>query len=179
MRLKWIAPVVIGVILAVFGLGVLLGGGKLASLGGSWYYLLAGALMIASGVQLARRKIAATWLALALLVITLVWSLWEVGFDFWQLVPRLMTFIVIALVLTLMVPLLEGDRRFLGKAPLTALCAVLIANIAGFAYGMFQPHPTVVAKEGSSAPVVVADAGESDGDDWTAYGRNTHGERFA
>ena len=52
MRLKWIAPVVIGVILAVFGLGVLLGGGKLASLGGSWYYLLAGALMIASGVQL-------------------------------------------------------------------------------------------------------------------------------
>lgn len=179
MRLKWIAPVCIGVILAVFGLGVLLGGGKLASLGGSWYYLLAGALMIASGVQLARRKIVATWLALALLAFTLVWSLWEVGFDFWQLVPRLMTFLIIALVLTLFAPLLEGDRRFLGKAPLTAICAALIASIAGFGYGMFLPHPTVVAQEGSSAPVVVPDAGESDGNDWTAYGRNTHGERFA
>ena len=179
MRLKGITTLLIGTMLALCGLAVLALGGKLASLGGSWYYLLAGVLMIASGVALVRRKIVATWLGLALLAITLVWSLWEVGFDFWQLVPRLMTFIVIALVLTLMAPLLEGNRRLLGTVPVTVICSGLIASMAGFGYGMFQPHPTVVAQEGSSAPVVAPDAGKSDGNDWTAYGRNTHGERFA
>lgn len=179
MRFKGAVPVLIGAILALFGLGVLVGGGKLASLGGSWYYLLAGALMIASGVALVRRKVVATWLALLLLVITVAWSLGEVGFDFWQLVPRLMTFIVIALVLTLLVPLLDGNRRYLGSAPRAVISLGLLASIGGFGYGMFQPHPTVVAQQGSVAPVVTPDAGVADGNDWTAYGRNTHGERFA
>jgi len=179
MKLKAIVPIAIGAILALFGLGVLVGGVKLLTLGGSLYYLLAGVLMTASGVALVRRKVVATWLALLLLAITLAWSLWEVGFDFWQLVPRLMTFIVIALVLTLLVPLLNGNQRFLGVGPRAAISGVLVVSIGGFGYGMFQPHPTVVAQGNDKSPVVNADAGNSDGDDWTAYGRNTHGERFA
>lgn len=179
MRVKQIAPIAIGVILAVLGLAVLVGGGKLASLGGSWYYLLAGALMIACGVALVRGRISAVWLALGLLVVTLAWSLWEVGFDFWQLVPRLMTFIVIALVLTLIAPLLDGQRRGLTAVPRSITSLVLIISVVGIGYGMFQPHPTVVAESGASAKVTAPDAGKSDGNDWTAYGRNTHGERFA
>ena len=69
MRLKGVVPVLIGAVLALFGLGVLVGGVKLATLGGSGYYLLAGALMVASGVALVRRKVVATWLALLLLAI--------------------------------------------------------------------------------------------------------------
>jgi quinate dehydrogenase (quinone) len=174
-----IVTTLIGAVLALIGLAVAGLGVKLAGLGGSWYYVLAGALMIASGVSLVRRKIAATWLALLLLAITLVWSLWEVGFDFWQLVPRLMTFIVIALVLTLLVPALQGNRRLLGAGPRGVVCLVLVASIAGIGYGMFQPHPTVVAEAGASAKVIAPQAGVADGNDWTAYGRNTHGERFA
>ena len=170
MRLRHIVPIAIGAILAVLGLAVLVGGGKLASLGGSWYYLLAGALMIASGVALIRRKVSAVWIALALLVVTLVWSLWEVGFDFWQLVPRLMTFIVIALVLTVISPLLDGNRRLLTAAPRTAISLVLVIAVAGIGYGMFQPHPTVVAQSGEAAKVIAPDAGKADGNDWTAYG---------
>ena len=78
-----------------------------------------------------------------------------------------------------LVPLLDGNRRFLGTAPRAAISLGLLASIAGFGYGMFQPHPTVVAEQGATAPVVTPDAGEADGNDWTAYGRNTHGERFA
>ena len=44
---------------------------------------------------------------------------------------------------------------------------------------MFRPHPTVMAEKGSTSPVVAADAGQAEGNDWTAYGRGTHGERFA
>lgn len=179
MKLKAIVPIAIGAILTALGVGLALGGGKLISLGGSGYYLFAGLLMGASGVCLVRRKIAAVWVALALLLVTLVWAFSEVGLDFWQLVPRLMTFIVIALVLTLLVPLLDGNRRFLGTGPRAGISLALIASLVGFGVGMFKPHPTVVAEKGSVSPVVAPQAGEADGQDWTAYGRGTHGERFA
>lgn len=179
MKLKGIVPIGIGVLLVALGLGLGYGGGKLISLGGSWYYLIAGALMAASGIALIRRKVVATWVGLGLLALTLVWALWEVGFDFWQLVPRLITFIVIALVLTLLVPLLEGNRRFLGVASRSVISAALAISLIGFGVGMFRPHATVTAQQGAVSPVVVPNAGASDGDDWTAYGRDTHGERFA
>ena len=86
MKLKAIVPIAIGAILTALGVGLALGGGKLISLGGSGYYLFAGLLMGASGVCLVRRKIAAVWVALALLLVTLVWAFSEVGLDFWQLV---------------------------------------------------------------------------------------------
>lgn len=179
MNIKKFVPMLSGAVLVLLGLPVLFGGAYLARLGGSWYYVLAGLLMIASGVALLRRKIVATWLALALLAITLAWSLFEVGVDFWQLVPRLIAFIVIALGLTLLAPWLDGDRRLLGAAPRAAISVVLAVALVGFFAGMFRPHPTVVAAQGASAPVVQPDAGKADGNDWTAYGRGTHGERFA
>ena len=179
MNIKKIVPMLSGAVLVLLGLPVLFGGAYLAKLGGSWYYVLAGLMMIAGGVALFRRKIVATWLALALLGITLAWSLFEVGVDFWQLVPRLIAFIVIALGLTLLAPWLDGDRRLLGAAPRAGICAVLAVALAGFFVGMFRPHPTVVAEAGARAPVVQPDAGKADGNDWTAYGRGTHGDRFA
>lgn len=179
MKFRNVVPIAIGAILALLGAAVLVGGGKLASLGGSWYYLLAGALMVSCGATLIRRRLAAVWLALALLVITLAWALWEVGFDFWQLVPRLMVFLVITLVVTLIAPLLKGDRRLLGAAPRAVVSLALVVSIVGIGYGMFEPHPTVVAEAGAKAKVIAPEAGNADGNDWPAYGRNTHGERFA
>ncbi|MFJ4066217.1 membrane-bound PQQ-dependent dehydrogenase, glucose/quinate/shikimate family [Pseudomonas sp. NPDC089996] len=179
MRFKSVLPIVIGAVLTLLGAGLAFGGAKLISLGGSWYYLLAGLVMAASGITLIKKKIAAAWISLALLVATSIWAFWEVGFDFWQLVPRLITFIVIALVMVLIVPLLEGNRRLMGNPARVVISSALIISLVGFGYGMFRPHPTVVAKKGSSSPVIMPNAGESDGTDWTAYGRNTHGERFA
>ncbi len=179
MRFKSVLPIAIGVVLTLLGAGLAFGGAKLISLGGSWYYLLAGLAMAASGITLIKKKIVATWISLALLVVTAVWAFWEVGFDFWQLVPRLITFIVIALMLVLIVPLLQGNRRLMGSPVRAVISSVLIISLIGFGYGMFRPHPTVVAKKGNASPVIVPHAGESDGTDWTAYGRNTHGERFA
>lgn len=179
MRFKSVLPIAIGVVLTLLGAGLAFGGAKLISLGGSWYYLLAGLAMAATGLALVKKKIVAIWISLALLVATACWAFWEVGFDFWQLVPRLITFIVIALVLVLIVPLLEGNRRLMGNPARAAISSLLIISLVGFGYGMFQPHATVLAKKGSTSPVVVPDAGQADGNDWTAYGRNTHGERFA
>ena len=49
---------VLGAALALAGLFFLIGGGKLISLGGSWYFLLAGLGLLLSGLQLIRRRVA-------------------------------------------------------------------------------------------------------------------------
>lgn len=64
---KWPA-IIVGLLLLIAGLALAIGGGKLLSLGGSAYYLLAGVSIIACGVLFALRRGAALWLyALTLL----------------------------------------------------------------------------------------------------------------
>ncbi|OFC63789.1 hypothetical protein BBW68_00540 [Candidatus Erwinia dacicola] len=48
---KWL-----GLILLATGLYFVIGGGKLASLGGDWYFVIAGILIVISAVQFFRRK---------------------------------------------------------------------------------------------------------------------------
>ncbi|MEK7740887.1 MAG: membrane-bound PQQ-dependent dehydrogenase, glucose/quinate/shikimate family, partial [Pseudomonadota bacterium] len=77
------------VIAIVFGV-VLLGGGVwLAALGGSWYYIIAGILFIATAILLRKLNSSALYVYAALVLGTVVWGLWEVGSDFFALAPRL------------------------------------------------------------------------------------------
>ena len=71
------------------GLYLLIGGIWLVAIGGSWYYPIAGVVMLVTAGLLWQRKALALWLYAALLLCTAVWSVWEVGFDFWALTPRL------------------------------------------------------------------------------------------
>ncbi|MGU3489721.1 membrane-bound PQQ-dependent dehydrogenase, glucose/quinate/shikimate family, partial [Enterobacter bugandensis] len=67
---------------------LLIGGVWLVSLGGSWYYPIAGLVMLAVTAMLWRGKRAALWLYALVLLVTMIWGVWEVGFDFWALTPR-------------------------------------------------------------------------------------------
>ena len=51
--LTWLL-VLLGLVLAVMGFGLAIGGGILIARGGSWYYLAMGLALIASGVEIAR-----------------------------------------------------------------------------------------------------------------------------
>ena len=73
---------------ALCGLYLLIGGGWLVAIGGSWYYPIAGLVMLGVAWMLWRSKRAALWLYAALLLGTMIWGVWEVGFDFWALTPR-------------------------------------------------------------------------------------------
>ena len=44
--------------------------------------------MLSVAWMLWRSKRAALWLYAALLLGTMIWGVWEVGFDFWALTPR-------------------------------------------------------------------------------------------
>ncbi|WP_298398226.1 hypothetical protein [Sphingobium sp.] len=169
--------ILLGVVIFVAGLAFAVGGAKLLMLGGSVYFLIAGVALIAAGVQIVRRRPAGALLFGATFVLTIAWSLWEVGFAFWPLISRLLAMGVGATVVALSYPLL---RRAQGQAPrwrpaLVAAALVGLASAGGFA-AMFVPHPTVdfAGVEGALTPV---DPGKAQ-KDWTAYGNSGGGDRF-
>lgn len=170
---------IVGGLLAILGILLALGGIWLIILGGSWFYLIAGAAMAGVGIGLIKRKAYAFYLALALLAVSVIWAFWEVGTDFWQLVPRLMTFLVVALLASIFAPTLRNqqDEVIISCKKAGIFSVVFAVVIVGFFAGMFKPHPEVVA-DGSAVPVINPNAGTADGSDWTAYGRNTSGDRF-
>ncbi|MBN3852128.1 membrane-bound PQQ-dependent dehydrogenase, glucose/quinate/shikimate family [Paraburkholderia sp. Ac-20340] len=164
----------VGAVGLLLGLYFLIGGGMLIARGGSWYYLLAGLALCATGVQFVRRRSNAFTIFLVFLIATALWAVWEVGFDFWQLNARIFMFSMIGMLLALFIPLL---RKSEGKAPACraafGIAAVLALFNAAFVYGMFVPH----GKFGTETTTPIA--GAAGMGDWTAYGHSAGGDRFA
>lgn len=178
-KLRAVLIPAIGSVLIVLGLILAAGGLRLITLGGSWFYLPAGLAMAASGLLLIRRRAAAAWTALLLLVAAAVWAYAEVGSDFWPWVPRLIAFLVVAMLIVAFSPWLvrRNGRVALGGKAALSLFVVLALILVGMFAGMFVSHPTVVAS-GAPSPVINANAGVANGNDWTGYGRGTDGNRF-
>ncbi|AEH77920.1 probabable glucose dehydrogenase (pyrroloquinoline- quinone) protein [Sinorhizobium meliloti SM11] len=80
--------VLTAVVFAVIGLALGGGGTRLLLLGGSPYYLIAGLGFLLTAFLLFRRRAAALWVYALVVLGSLAWAIWEVGFDWWQLGPR-------------------------------------------------------------------------------------------
>ncbi|MDB5698324.1 MAG: rane-bound PQQ-dependent dehydrogenase, glucose/quinate/shikimate family [Alphaproteobacteria bacterium] len=74
--------------IGLIGLAMVIGGIWLVSLGGSFYYLLCGAGIIATSVLLLLRRREALWLYAFIIVAPPAWAIAEIGFDWWPLVPH-------------------------------------------------------------------------------------------
>ncbi len=166
--------VLLGVILVLVGLVLAVGGVRLATLGGSWYYLITGVVMVVSGLLFALRRMAGFWLFAAVFVGTVVWSLAEVGLDFWPLVPRLAPVLVLGLLAFLVLPRLSLGRV---RAPAWAGALVLLAVLVAGGAAMFVPHGVI---EGSASAGVGTAAPDATGESrWQYYGRTPSGTRYA
>ena len=126
----------LGGLIAVLGLVLAGAGMRLALFGDSLYYMLAGLGYAASGVMIWRRRPGGTWLAVALLVATVGWTLWEVGLDYWALLPRLMLPAGLALLALIAAIRFDGhaSRREIRRAVVLALMMAVYVSLA------FVPH---------------------------------------
>ncbi|MBJ7409699.1 MAG: membrane-bound PQQ-dependent dehydrogenase, glucose/quinate/shikimate family [Phenylobacterium sp.] len=164
-----------GGLVALVGILLLVGGGWLIFLDGSPYYMLAGAAIIATGVMLARRHPAAGLIYAAVLGATLAWGVWEGGFSFWPLVPRLFAPAVLGLFILLVIPAAPKaalrHQSGLAVALLSLAClGVLGAAVpATFTWG----QATIPAQVTGAAPPAEATS------DWRYYGRDPGGSRYA
>ncbi|HAK33558.1 MAG TPA: membrane-bound PQQ-dependent dehydrogenase, glucose/quinate/shikimate family, partial [Pantoea sp.] len=170
--------ILLGLVLLAIGLFFAIGGGKLVSLGGSWYFLIAGIVMLLSAIQFFRRKSSAVVMFIVVFVGTLIWALADAGWSFWPLVSRLMVPSGLMLLAFLTWPAL---RKREGKSSLAkvsyVLSAVIAVGMVGTLVQMFQPHPTV-AFTGKALPLIPVDKSKPQ-QDWNNYGRTPGGDRFA
>lgn len=176
-RTRWL-PRLLGVLLLLMGLALLAGGIKLSQLGGSLYYLIAGIGFALSGVLLlALRRNALGLYGLVLLGSTL-WALWEVGLDWWQLVPRLSLWFALGVVL-----LLPWARRPLRGQPgklNTGLLSLAVVLSGATAVASQFTHPGEIKGElGRDGSELSSTAPAMPDGDWQAYGRTEFGDRYS
>lgn len=161
---------------ALCGLYLLIGGVWLVAIGGSWYYPLAGLAMLGVALLLWRSKRVALWLYALILLATMLWAVWEAGFDFWALTPRSDVLVFFGIWL-----LLPCVWRRLSVPSSGAVASLLIALLIGggiLAWAGFNDpqeiNGTLSADSAPAQPVSqIADA------DWPAYGRNQEGQRWS
>lgn len=168
--------ILFGIVLVVIGATMFVGGIQLISLGGSWYYALAGAGLVVAGILYAMRRLTGLWVFIVVLLATLAWALWEAGLAFWPQVPRLVAPAVIGVFAFLLTPLFPAYRAH--KRRPFAAAALLVIGLAVTAVYAFTPHGvTRNAPPPAAAPAVPAAAASAT--DWRAYGRTPAGTRYA
>jgi len=174
-----------GYFLAIFGTLLLVLGVWLAVLGGTLAYIGLGAGWLISGILLILRRRAGLVVYALLLILTLIWALFEVGLDRFALLPRYALFGLIGL--WLLMPWIWWPLRVDGQTPRTGgwfgtrgalAVSVFLALVLGLISLIHDPF----GKEGSLpqvAQAATATAGAAPGADWTAYGGNGYGERYS
>ena len=169
--------VALGVVMALIGVTLTVGGAWLALLGGSAYYLLAGLALCASGVLIALRRRIGALIYAALWLLTLVWALWEVGLNGWALVPRVVApTLILALVLAAWPVLTPGRGRrhaLIGGAALAGVVAIAGVTIA------LANRPVVPGTLPSPMPRGMVEAVADAGEDWVAYGGTYASRRYS
>ena len=165
------------VILIVVGAALGAGGAWLMVLGGSWYYVLAGIALVVSGALMLAGSPGGVWLYLVTYALTWVWAVWEVGFNGWALVPRVVAPSVFAILALLSLPVLmrshsryvnedgraiDGRRDRVRSHPQPAAAAIVLAIAITAAlglsvrFGSAQDNPAAPAP--SASPTLTAPA---------------------
>ncbi|MND29810.1 Quinate/shikimate dehydrogenase (quinone) [compost metagenome] len=167
-------PLWFGGLLLVLAAPLLVGGVYLAWLGGSLFYLLTGVLLVVSAYGFFQRKKLGVWVYLGLTATAIAWSLYEVGLQFWPMVPRLAGFLLLlipVLLLASKVGFTQRRKVWVGAAGVTSVLLV-----AGF-IAMFFPHGVI---QGPARPAVASGAADKAvNGNWQHYGRTPTGTRFA
>ena len=171
------ASMIVGVIVALIGVALLIGGAWLAVIGGSIYYALTGAAMIASGFLLMRSRLLGAWVYIAVVGVTVLWAFWEVGGNAWALVPRIVAPLVLLTAVILIMPTLTKHARRWQFAASGVVAAVMSAA-ALFAF--LGTRPRAIEQLPAPTGIVMADpSGAAASADWPVYGGTGAARRYS
>jgi quinoprotein glucose dehydrogenase len=154
---------VLAAVLALIALALIVGGGKLISLGGSPYYVIAGLLVLGTAYFSAKGDARGRCLYLVMLIGTAIWAYTERGLNGWGLQARL--FAPAVLGVWVFWPWLRDHGRVAIPGGIVALGAVVW--FAFCADGVVQP----------SAPAPKVESGANT--EWHHYGNDLGGTRFS
>ena len=172
------------IIIALMGLALAGGGAYLLSLGGSAYYLLCGLGFLIVAALLIARKLLALHVYAVIVVASLAWAIWEVGFDWWQLGPR--GGVIILLGMWLLTPWIRRPLGFIsptgaryGATSRPLAVAVLLAVVIAVVSMFFDPldqSGDLPEEKVAAAPVL---GGNVPDGEWHQYGRTPYGQRYS
>lgn len=164
----------VGVVLAA-------GGIWLIAVGGSPYYAVAGFSYLLIAGLLYRGRAWAYWAYATLNLATLIWAVYEVGLDWWQLLPRGNFIVLIGLILAVS-PIARGLKKSSRDPVFTsgraALAGSLLLSAVVALFSVFNPVHDMFGNlpdRTRDAAISVAGAGR----DWTAYGGTDAGDRYS
>jgi quinoprotein glucose dehydrogenase len=173
------AAFTLGGIMVLIGLVLGAGGAWLLWLGGSFYYLPSGIVLIVSGLLLARRRVEGAWLYVLLFLLTLAWAFWEVGADGWALVPRTVGPAILLIAVLALTPKLRPIRHQYEAAATIAAGLVLLVATTVLMTGAFRPA-SAAPRVMPSPTVAMADPSSlKAGSDWPAYGGSYSARRYS
>lgn len=170
----WLA--LLGILVALFGLVLAIGGVRLVTLGGSWYFVLMGIASLVAGVLIFRRRPLGALIYAAAFVATVIWALADAGLTFWPQVSRLVLPAILAMLVAFAWPALRRNAGrdagiggpVVGGVLLVALLATLI--------GAFQPRPINAGGHDQALVPVTKDTEQKN---WAAWANTDQGTRFA
>lgn len=169
--MRLLARIVFSLVL-ILSVGLVLGGGWLIALGGSWYYLGIGVLYVVACILALKQQPLSALLFVLAMLITAIWATWEVGFNFWALFPRILAPLAITALAMLLIPRLANMAK--AKSYYLAGIGFAVAFIVMFALA-FIPHGKIHNK---LATYTQADS-KKQPSNWSAYAKNTMGMRYA
>lgn len=181
-------------VLLLFGAPLAIGGFYLLLLGGSPYFFICGTSVVASALLLRRRRAESLMVYGGTFLGSVAWSLWEVGWNTWTLLPRVMAlgllgtgFLVFAVKRQLTWTVRPPSARTVSAASLTLI--VLAVGLCGIAPPRRPPDPMYqVNTSAYSYDVEAATSTDvnllpistmSKQGDWRHYGNDLSGSRFS
>ena len=172
---------VLALLIGLAGLGLVVAGGWLIALGGSWYYLLAGLGLIATALLLPRGGGRGLMVYALVVAATLAWALWEVGLAWWPMAARGDLFFLLGLLLlTPWVARALARRDGAGiVASRRALSLVLAAFAVAAVLSWVRGDERLDGIAPQADPPFTSEALPPAGADWTAYGGTAMGQRYS
>ncbi|QKJ88864.1 Glucose dehydrogenase [Paramixta manurensis] len=159
------------------GAYLLIGGAWLTAVGGSWYYVISGIVMLITAFLIWRRSTVALIIYALLLLATMAWAVWEVGFDFWALAPRSDVWVIFGI--WLLLPFVYRGFNATSKGAASLLGLSIIISAAVLAYAVFNDPQEINGTLPTAQQPAPAGASAIPDADWPAYGRDQAGTRYS